>query len=169
MSPESKQGSRYCLFCYSCGAKVASFTILDVKEFHTIREKIMPAFNACVLYLCLNNPSVKPLIVLISKMDLFVLVFMSICSHICVCIWIWSMKEYNVCMKNKSILFSIKPLIIVPYFCLNITTLLHIMFVSVFVFLMSFHVILITCNVCCAYVRQPLIALIRSKSFLARQ
>ena len=43
------------------------------------------------------------------------------------------------------------------------------MFVSVFVFLMSFHVILITCNVCCAYVRQPLIALIRSKSFLARQ
>ena len=72
-------------------------------------------------------------------------------------------------MKNKAILFSIKPLIIVPYFCLNITTLLHIMFVSVFVLLMSFHVILIKCNVCCAYVRQPLIALIRSKSFLARQ
>ena len=43
------------------------------------------------------------------------------------------------------------------------------MFVSVFVLLMSFHVILIKCNVCCAYVRQPLIALIRSKSFLARQ
>ena len=55
------------------------------------------------------------------------------------------------------------------HFCFNILPLLHIMFVSVFVLLMSFHVILIKCNVCCAYVRQPLIALIRSKSFLARQ
>ena len=35
--------------------------------------------------------------------------------------------------------------------------------------LLSFHVILISCNVCCTYIRQPLIALIRSKSFLARQ
>ena len=69
-------------------------------------------------------------------MDLFVLVFDSIRSHICVWIWIWSMKEYNVYMENVVILFSsIKPLKIVPYFCFNILPLLHIRSVFVIVLL----------------------------------
>ena len=98
-------------------------------------------------------------------MDLFVLVFVSTWSHFCICIW--SMKKCKVCMNSEA--FAIKPPIIALYFLFDIVTLLRVVFASVFVLLFSFHIILITCNVCCTYVRQPLIALIRSKSFLARQ